>query len=243
MAKLLTLYQYPPVWGLPNPSPFCMKLATLMRMMDLPHDVVLCRTPFGSPSGRLPYVNLGGEKLSDSQRVADRLKTELGSTVDDGLNAHQLAHAHVLRRVVENHLYWVLVYERWWWQAGWRHTRVGMFYTLPRGLRRLAAYLVRREACKRLRGHGLALAPTDEIFAWGVEDVAALELLLANGEFFLDDKPRTVDASIYAVLANLMFDPIQSPVGSRVNASKTLSAYCERMRARFWPEFPRMRAR
>lgn len=34
---VITLYQPPPAWGLPSLSPFCTKVETYLRMVDLPY--------------------------------------------------------------------------------------------------------------------------------------------------------------------------------------------------------------
>jgi len=33
---MIKLYQFPTAWGLPNPSPFCMKLEVYMRLAEIP---------------------------------------------------------------------------------------------------------------------------------------------------------------------------------------------------------------
>ena len=48
---MIKLYQFNPAWGLPNPSPFCMKVETYLRMVGLPYEVVngampvMCKHP------------------------------------------------------------------------------------------------------------------------------------------------------------------------------------------------------
>jgi hypothetical protein len=37
---MIKLYQFNAAWGLPNPSPFCMKVETYLRMVSLPYEVV-----------------------------------------------------------------------------------------------------------------------------------------------------------------------------------------------------------
>ena len=37
---MIKLYQFPPAFGLPNASPFCMKLETYLRMAGLPFTLV-----------------------------------------------------------------------------------------------------------------------------------------------------------------------------------------------------------
>ena len=37
---MIKLYQFKPAWGLPNPSPFCMKVETYLRMAGLSYEVI-----------------------------------------------------------------------------------------------------------------------------------------------------------------------------------------------------------
>jgi len=43
---MIKLYQFHPAWGLPNPSPFCMKVETYLRMAGLPYEGVNGAVPF-----------------------------------------------------------------------------------------------------------------------------------------------------------------------------------------------------
>jgi hypothetical protein len=38
--RMITLYQFPPAWGVLNPSPFCMKVEMYLRMVELPSATV-----------------------------------------------------------------------------------------------------------------------------------------------------------------------------------------------------------
>ena len=37
---MIELYQFAPAWGLPNPSPFCIKLELYLKMTGLPFEVI-----------------------------------------------------------------------------------------------------------------------------------------------------------------------------------------------------------
>ena len=62
----ITLYQYQPWMGLPNPSPFCMKLETYLRMAQLPFVApqISLRQMGRAPKGKLPYVRDGTTVLA-----------------------------------------------------------------------------------------------------------------------------------------------------------------------------------
>ena len=53
---MITLHQFPPAWGLPNASPFCMKVETYLRMCNLPYTTVNVLNPAKGPKGKLPTL-------------------------------------------------------------------------------------------------------------------------------------------------------------------------------------------
>ncbi len=48
MSELI-VHHLPGAWGLPSVSPFCLKLDTYLRIVDLPFEVVIDKVPFASP--------------------------------------------------------------------------------------------------------------------------------------------------------------------------------------------------
>ena len=71
---MITLYQFPPAWGLPNASPFCMKVETYLRMCNLPYTTVNVLNPAKGPKGKLPYITDGSNIVADSGLILDYLK-------------------------------------------------------------------------------------------------------------------------------------------------------------------------
>jgi glutathione S-transferase len=66
---MIELHQFSPNWGLPNASPFCMKLETYLRMANLPHQVVYEDKMDKAPKGKMPYIVDQGKKLGDSNLI------------------------------------------------------------------------------------------------------------------------------------------------------------------------------
>ena len=58
---MITLHQFPSAWGLPNASPFCMKVETYLRMCNLPYTTVNVLNPAKGPKGKLPYITRRGQ--------------------------------------------------------------------------------------------------------------------------------------------------------------------------------------
>ena len=86
---MIRLYQYAPALGLPNASPFCMKLETYLRMAQLPFVApqISLRDIGRAPKGKLPYVRDGTTVLADSTLIIDHLKATYGDPLDAWLSA------------------------------------------------------------------------------------------------------------------------------------------------------------
>ncbi len=53
---MIKLYQFDPAFGLPNASPFCMKLETYLRMAQLPFEIepATLQAFNKAPKGKMP---------------------------------------------------------------------------------------------------------------------------------------------------------------------------------------------
>ena len=130
---MITLYQFPPAWGLPNASPFCMKVETYLRMCNLPYTTVNVLNPAKGPKGKLPHITDGANTVADSGLILDYLKATYGDKLDAGLDSRTRAEAHALRRLMEEHLYWCAVYDRWAVDENWALTKPAFFGACRRG--------------------------------------------------------------------------------------------------------------
>jgi Glutathione S-transferase N-terminal domain len=53
---MIKLYQFNPAFGLPNPSPSCMKLETYLRMTGIPFEIIPNASLAKAPKGKIPYI-------------------------------------------------------------------------------------------------------------------------------------------------------------------------------------------
>jgi glutathione S-transferase len=234
---MIRFYQYLPAFGLPNASPFCMKLETYLRMAGLPFEApaVGLREMGRAPKGKMPYIEDGGRLLADSTFIMEDLDARYGKTLDGWLTAEQKAVACAFQRLMEENLYWAVVYTRWVEPQGWEKTRAAFFASLPVPLKWLLPPLARRGMRKQMQGHGMGRHTREEIHAIGKRDITALADFLGDKPYFMGEQPSSLDATAYAFLANLLWPPVESALKQHAARYPSLEAYCQRMRARYYP--------
>lgn len=233
---MITLYQFEPALGLPNASPFCMKLETWLRMAQLPFEAPTMRLSDlrNAPMGKMPYIVDGGKTLADSTFIIDHLKASYGDRLDHWLSTEQRAVALAFQRLMEENLYWAVVHSRWIEPQGWELTREAFFGKLPPPLKWIIPPLARRGLRQQLHGHGMGRHSAQDIHAIGARDITAVADFLGEKPYCMGEAPCTLDATAYAFLANLLWVPVESPLKLHARQYPQLESYCQRMRTRYY---------
>jgi len=231
---MINLYQFPPVWGLPNGSPFCMKVETYLRMAGLPYQYARGADIRKAPKGKFPVIEDDGKLVPDSEFIVDYLKATYGDPLDGRLTPAERAVALAVRRLMEEHLYWCEIYSRWGIAEHWAITKAAFFAGLPAPLRWFVPNLVRKSQLKALYRQGIGRHSRDEIYALGKADITALADFLAGKPFFMGEQPTSLDATAYAFLANILQQPIADPLQAHARSLANLGRYCERMKQRYY---------
>ncbi len=241
-VRPVIVHGLPPLWGAPSASPFVVKLLTWLRMAEIPYEAPPLAGPPRSPTKKMPYVELpDGTLLGDSALIIEELGRRSAVTMDDVLDARQRAEALALRRMLEEHLYFAGLWERWISPDGRAASRRDYFAFLPWPLRSLLPILVSRDAKRNLYGHGLGRHTPADIYAMAFEDIDAAATLLGDRDY-LFDVPTSIDAATYGLVRTVLANPFPSPLADRVRGHANLVAYGERITARWWPDMPILRA-
>jgi glutathione S-transferase len=227
-TKPVTLVQFPPVWGR-NISPFALKLEAWLKLADIPFDV-RTTTRFGkAPKGKLPYILDEGRPIGDSTLIIEHLKATRGIDPDESLGPAERAQALALQRLVEEHLYFAVVYSRWVDEEGWPLFADAVFGRLRQPFRRAGEFWYREHVRKTLHLQGLGRHSRDEIYALARADLEAMAELLGDKPFFMGDRITTVDAVAYGCLANILLVPLETELKRIAAGLPSLGAWCEAM--------------
>jgi glutathione S-transferase len=236
---MIRLYQFNRAFGLPNPGPFCMRVETYLRMTGLPYEAINdTRSMRKAPKGKLPYIEDQERLIGDSGLIIDYLKATYGDPLDGGLSAEDRAIAHAMQRMIGEHLYWAMLYSRWLDPDAWPYYRDILFKGLAKPIRRIVAALVQRRLRAQFYGHGMGRHSREEIYALGKADINALAAFLGDKPYFLGNSPTSLDATAYAFLSMIVSAPTNSPLKECALSHPQIPAYCERMRAAYYPDFP-----
>ncbi|QYJ06618.1 glutathione S-transferase family protein [Qipengyuania flava] len=230
-------YHLPGRWGLVTVSPFCLKLDAFFRMTGIEHQSITAATPFAGPKKKAPWIEYQGRTLGDSALIIDFLKGEFGVDPDARLSAAQKGAAVAIQRMIEENLYWAMVYDRWRRDENWPILKGSVLGDIPAPVRAILAPYARRAVTKQLEGHGMGLHSPEEIEAISAKDIGALAGLLGDQDWFFGEQPTMTDATVYSLLANIAYVPFSSPMKPMIAGHANLAAWLDRFRARFYPEF------
>jgi glutathione S-transferase len=233
---MITLHQFVTPPNHASFSPFCFKLETYLRLAGVPYTSERGTDPSVGPKGKMPFIDDGGQRIGDSALIIDHLRTAHGVDLDAGLTAAQRALAHAVSVMLEEHLYFALVWARWLDDAVWPTTKQLYFGQLPPHLFEKVPEGARAGVRLRLESQGMGRHTPDEIVAFAAQDIAALAELLGEGPYLFGAQPCSADATILAFVASMLFDSLPTRLTPLAKAQPKLVAYRDRMMGSFYAD-------
>lgn len=235
---MITVHKFASAWGQPDLSPFVVKLETYLRMAGIeykgvPGDVRK------APKKKLPYIEHDGRTIGDSSFIIEHLKIAFGDRLDVGLGSAERAVAASFQSMLEEQLYFVILYQRWQDDRGWE-TYVPVLREVlggagvPGPLRGLIASTVRKRIMSTLRAQGMGRHARSEVDVIGTRIMQATSDWMGDRPSFLGPNPTTVDATVYAFLTAIMDTPVASAVKTHAETLPNLRPYVDRMKAKYW---------
>jgi glutathione S-transferase len=230
---MITLYTFGPAFGLPDPSPFVMKGEMLLKLSKLEYRTDRRGLP-GAPKGKLPYIVDDGEVIADSTLIRLHLERKHSIDFDRGLSTRDRGVAWATEKMLEDHVYWVLVYWRWMKDHNFARGPKHFFKRAPAIVRPLIERMVRAKVRRNLHGHGIGRHTEAEMTALSNRAVDALSQILGDHTYLMGDKPCGADATAFAFIASGLTPVFESPVRTKLESMPNLVAYRDRMMTEFY---------
>ncbi|XP_064458700.1 failed axon connections-like [Ornithodoros turicata] len=236
------LYQFTRCPTLPGISPFCLKVETWLRMTQLKYENVDHKLKFKSKKGQLPFVELNGEEIADSDIIIKQLSKHFEKDVDAGLTTEQRNVSHAFCSMLNNHTGWV--------SRCWRYRHPGQFLKaaqmdvkrmlnskLPKGVLQFFFKLAFKSNVQQTIGHGLGRHTTEEILEFGKEDLKNMSQYLGEKQFFFGSEPHLLDCVAFSHLCQFIYVPFEGIVQFMEQECPNLLAFVNRMKERYWPDW------
>ena len=234
-SSSLTLYASRAGFGLPDTSPFVIKTEVQLKMAGLAYDRASTIPP-QAPNGKLPFINDHDEVVSDSTFIRAHIERKYGVDLDEGLDARQRAESWAIERLLEDHLYFAMVWFRWIDPENFAKGPAHFADSAPEADRpKLRQDLQARKAVE-LHAQGLGRHTPARIAELGTRSIDALSQRLDDKVCFMGEAPSGVDATAFGVLAGVLTPFFDTPLRQAAEARQNLVAYVARMMQRYYPE-------
>jgi glutathione S-transferase len=232
---MITLYTFGPLFGLPDASPFVMKADMLLKLAKLPFETST-KGFLRAPKGKLPYIDDSGTIVADSTLIRLHLEQKHGIDFDRGLSPRDRGIAWTTEKMLEDHLYWVLVYWRWMNDANFAKGPANFFKRAPAFIRPLVIWKVRGKVRTSLHAHGIGRHTEEEMTSMSNRAFEALSLLLGENRYLMGNEPCGADATAFAFIAGSLCPLFESPAHAKARTLPNLIAYRDRMMVEFYPD-------
>ncbi|CEL94723.1 unnamed protein product [Vitrella brassicaformis CCMP3155] len=187
----------------PSVSPPALRLEVFMRLAKIPYRLET-EGPMSKKHAKKPWMMWKGEEVADSVLCIQRLTKDFNVKLDDKLTPEQLATAHALMRMTNEHFIWPIVDYRFFSDldrfaevvgiTGWKKALLMvpfLLFVLPR-------------VKKLLYGLGYGRFDKQEKEEIIRDDLKAFANILGKKKYMMGDSVTTVDAHVFAALQQCM---------------------------------------
>merc|ERR1712001_433309 len=242
---MVYLFQFQRSPCIPSISPFCLKLESWLKLHGIKYMNVDHKCKFRSKKGMLPFIELNGEEIADSNIVIETLSKKFEKEMPAELTQDQKNVQHAMIAMVENHRHWTTVY---WRSKDVDNILKGYKLNLQTAIGSKAPasilnfyfkYTFCRKGLKKVRANGMGVHTAEEIENFGKKDLLTLSEMLGEKEFFFGDEPAMLDMVVFSHVAQLVMvdKEFSCPLRDYLEADcKNLVGLVNRMKDRCWAD-------
>jgi glutathione S-transferase len=226
---MLTLYSYPPLFGVADNNGYGLKVFAFLKLAGLPFQHEHIFDASDAPRGQLPYIVDDEDRIGDSETIISYISIKYGVTLDAALSPAQRTTNLLITRTLDD-LYWVMSYSRWKDECYWHQFRDALKREHP-SLTDEGLMKAKEFNAQRYYYQGIGRFEPEAAMARGIADLAALATLIPSHGYVHGDKPTEIDAAIYGFIANIYFYDIETPLKQFVVSHGGLVEHCRAIHA------------
>ena len=197
----------------------------------------LDKIDLNSPYGKLPYIHDSDNntKVGDTNLIIPYLTKKFNVAIDADMGSAERSIAIAFDRLIGEHLYWSgVIQPRWREDQGFEtyipHIVQGAEVT-PELRAALDAF--RKRIRDEFNGQGMGRRDGDCVVQFYQADIDALGDYLGQKKYFMGDRVRGIDAAVYAILRQLVDQPMSWKGTGYIESKPNLVEYMARMRKEY----------
>lgn len=218
---------FTPAFGLPDPSPFVLKVLLYMRA----HNIEFELKPGDSrktPHKKIPVLEHNGQVIPDSELILDYLEDTYSIT--EKLSSEQHSVGQFIVRALDSNLYWSIVYSRWLTEKNAPIIKETFFGQIPGIVRRPLFAMVQKSVKRDLFGHGIGRMEQETIYMLAKKDIGSLANLLGEKKYLFGDHITRYDCAAAAYVAQMLPATIDTPHSEMVRGHPNLISLWQRFK-------------
>ena len=227
---MLTLYSYPTLFGVADNNGYGLKVYAFLKLAGVPfkHEHIFDASK--APRGQLPYIVDEGETVGDSETILAYVTRKYRVTMDAALTPARRGQNLFVTRTLDD-LYWVMSYSRWKDERYWPAFRDALKREHPSSVTEEGLNKAKEFNAQRYHYQGIGRYEPDAAMARGLADLGALAGIIPASGYVNGATPTSIDAGIYAFIANIYFYDIDTPLKQFVVAHDNIVRHCQAIHA------------
>ncbi|VDP46272.1 unnamed protein product [Soboliphyme baturini] len=209
--------------------------------LAVPIMAVSCDLFTSSKKGQLPFVELNGKEIPDSNFIIEDLTKHFKKEgFDSHLNPVDRAVARAFESLVEDTIYWVVMSLR----SGHvdqllnDNAMLRIFPAPLRPVRVIASRMMANKLKTKSFHQGIGRHTTTEIIRIGQEALRSFSVFLGEKAYLMGDKPTKVDAASFGHLSQLWYTPIETDLKKYLESDcQNVVKYLERIKSAYWADW------
>ncbi len=157
---------------------------------------------------------------------------------DAGLTGEQRGIGWALEKLCEDHLYWLIIADRWLIEPNFAKGPAHFFDFAPAPLRPLIRAMVKRKIRGACLAQGLYRHSPDQRRELARRALASVSAVLGDTPFLFGEKAHGVDATLGAFMMGALCPLFDSAVREEAEKLPNLVAYAARIEGAFFPKHP-----
>jgi len=230
------LCQFKTVPSVRSISPFALKLEMWLKMTGITYENIY--TQRMSAKGQIPYIELNGEEIADSNIIITTLKKYFNKDPESELSAEEQGISHLTASSIENYLAHTGFLYRYAYKMQDFMEFLEFDIHFPGLTSYIFKYLLPLQIRLRYFLQGISKHAPEEVWKFAEQDLKALSSLLGDKDYFFGSKASTLDCVVFGHLAQFLYIDIGFPQKEVLwNDCKNLVALVERMKALYWADW------